>query len=139
MPESISGRRAIALGYRQGYAKGMQKGVRKGLQKGINEGRKRGVVDGMRKVILRQIRQRFGPPPVTLERRLESIAEARTLERIAGGLLKAGDLRQFKQLVTHGSFRPKRNSQKLRALPEGPARAVDWRRPRRQAPVRYPH
>lgn len=139
MPEATLGRKAIALAYRQGYAKGMQQGARKGLQKGIKEGRKKGVIDGMRYVIVRQIRQRFGPPPVTLLHRLERIAEAALLERIARELLKAKDVKRLEELVAYGDSVPKRKVREFSTRPEGPTSAVSPRRPRRLAPVRYPH
>lgn len=137
MPDTAIGRKALALGYRRGYAKGLSQGMRRGQQRGIKEGWRRGVIDGMRQVITRQIKQRFGPPPATLQRWIESIAEARTLERIASGLAKAKDLDQLKKLVA-GSKVSSRPSA-VRVRPEGPARAVDWRRPRRQPPIRRPH
>ena len=127
-----------ATGYRQGYAKGMQQGMRKGLQKGIKEGRRKGVSDGMRHVILRQIKQRFGPAPVTLQRRIERIADARTLERVASAVLKANDLEQLRRLVAYAELAPTRRRVGFPTRREGPAGAVDKRRPRRLAPVRYP-
>lgn len=139
MPQTIIGKRAIALGYRQGYAKGMQQGMRKGVQNGIKEGRKKGVIDGMRQLILRQIRQRFGPAPMTLQRRIEGTVDVRVLERIASELLKASGLEPLRKLAAHGRFAPKRKRKAFRALPEGPAGAAGRRRPRRLAPIRYPY
>lgn len=139
MPESFLGKKAIALGYRQGYAKGMQQGMRKGVQKGIKEGRRKGVIDGMRYMILRQIKQRFGAVPMTLQHRIERIAEVRLLERIARELLKTDDVKQLKRLVAYGDFVPERKVRKFSVRPHGPASAVSARRPRRLAPVRYPH
>jgi hypothetical protein len=136
MPQPIIGKKAI--GYRQGYAKGMQHGLRKGHQKGIKEGRGKGVSDGMRHVILRQIRRRFGPVPATLQRRIERIAEVRTLERIASALLKADDLEQFREAVAHAELAPKPKLKGFRTRREGPAGSANRRRPRRLAPVRYP-
>jgi hypothetical protein len=136
MPQTIIGRKAI--GYRQGYAKGMQHGLRKGLQRGLKEGRRKGVSDGMRHVILRQIRQRFGVTPATLQRRIERIVDARTLERLAGRLLKAGDLEQLGRVVAHAEFAPKPKLKGFRTRREGPSGSVNRRRPRRMAPVRHP-
>jgi hypothetical protein len=136
MPQAIMGKKAI--GYRQGYAKGMQQGVRKGLREGIKEGRRKGVSDGMRHVILRQINQRFGSAPATLERHIERIGDVRTLERIASALLKAKDLEQLRKLVTLTGLLPKQKRQGLRIRRDGPADSVNKRRPRRLAPIRYP-
>lgn len=121
MPQAIMGRKAI--GYRQGYAKGMQEGVRKGLGKGIKEGRRKGLSDGMRRVILKQIKQRFGSAPAALVRHIERIGDARTLERIASALPKARDLEQLRKVVAPALL-PKRKRRELR--------------PRRMAPIRYP-
>lgn len=139
MPQTIIGKRAIALGYRQGYAKGMQQGMRRGEQKGMKEGRRKGVVDGMRQLILRQIKQRFGPPPVSLQQRIERIADARMLERIASALLRSNSLEQLKKLAAYSKFVPKAKRKTFRALPEGPVGGLSRRRPRRLAPIRYPN
>ena len=136
MPESNLGRKALALGHRQGYAKGMRQGLFRGVRKGVKEGRNKGVIDGMRRVILRQMKQRFGPVPVALQRRVERIADTRALDRIAAGLLKADDLAQLGRLVIRGGVSPKRKAKRSRTLPEGPASAVNPRRPRRMKPVR---
>lgn len=58
-----------------------------------------GVQQGMHRLLLQQIAQRFGPVPVTLRRQIEKITDARQLERIAGGLLKANDLKQLQQFI----------------------------------------
>lgn len=136
MPESNLGRKAVALGHRQGYAKGMRQGLFKGGQKGAKEGRRKGVAEGMRRVILKQAKRRFGPVPAALRARLEGIADARALERIAAGLLEAGDLAQFGRLVLRGGASTQRKAMRARLLPEGPASAVNRRRPRRMKPVR---
>lgn len=99
MPERVLGKKAVALGYRQGYAKGMQHGIQKGLQKGLKEGHRKGMLEGMRQIILRQMRQLIGPLPVTLERRMQSLTDVKRLTRIAGGLFKAKELEQIKKLV----------------------------------------
>lgn len=136
MPESTLGRKAVALGHRQGYAKGMRQGLFRGVRKGAKEGRRKGVIEGMRRVILRQMKQRFGPVPVALQGRVERIADARALDRIAAGLLKSDDLAQLGRLVIRGGASPKRKAKRSRTLPEGPASAVHPRRPRRMKPVR---
>jgi flagellar biosynthesis/type III secretory pathway protein FliH len=99
MPEKVLGKKAVALGYRQGYAKGMQHGLQKGLQKGLKEGRRKGLLEGMRQIILRQMRQLVGPLPVALERRVRGLNDAKRLTRIAGGLLRTKELEQIKKLV----------------------------------------
>jgi hypothetical protein len=137
MPQTIIGQRAIALGYRQGYAKGMRQGLRQGEQKGIKEGRRKGVIDGMRRLILRQMTQRFGPAPASLQRRIENLTDAKALERIASALLRPTGLEQLKKLATHGKPVSKGRRKTFRALPVGPAGA-GRRRPRRLAPRRYP-
>lgn len=136
MPESNLGRKAVALGHRQGYAKGMRQGLFRGIQKGAKEGRRKGVIEGMRRVILRQMKQRFGPVPAALRGRVDRIADARALDRIAAGLLKADDLAQLGRLVIRGGVSPKRKAKRSRTPPEGPASAVNPRRPRRMKPVR---
>jgi hypothetical protein len=136
MPESKLGRKALALGHRQGYAKGMRRGLYRGVQKGAKEGRREGVIEGMRRVILRQMKQRFGPVPVALQGRVGRIADARALDRIAAGLLRSDDLAELRQLVIRGGVAPKRKAKRSRTLPEGPASAVNSRRPRRIKPVR---
>ena len=137
MPGALMGRKAA--GYRQGYAKGVQQGLRKGIQKGIKEGLRKGAIDGMRQVILRQINQRFGPVPASLQRQIETIREVRTLERIAGALLKASDLGQLRRLAGHGKSAPKRKRKSFSARREGPAAAVSKRGLRRMPPLRYPY
>jgi hypothetical protein len=136
MPDTNLGRKAIALGHRQGYAKGMRRGVFRGLQKGVKEGRRKGVIEGMHRVILRQMKQRFGPVPIALQGRLERIADARALDRIAAALLKSDDFAQLGKLVIRGGVAPTRKAKRSRTLPEGPASAVNPRRPRRMKPVR---
>jgi hypothetical protein len=138
MPQTIIAKRAIALGYRQGYAKGVRQGLRRGEQRGIKEGRRKGVIDGMRRLILRQVTQRFGPAPASLQRRIESLADARALERIASALLQPTGLEQLKKLAARGKPAPKGRRKTFRALPEGPAGGLSRRRPRRLAPLRYP-
>jgi hypothetical protein len=93
----------------------------------------------MRHVILRQIKQLFGPAPATLQRQIERVAGARTLERIASALLRARDLEQLRRLVAHADLVPKQTPAAFRTRREGPVGAGDKRRPRRLAPVRYPH
>ena len=137
MPEALMGRKAA--GYRQGYAKGVQQGLRKGMQKGIKEGLRKGAIDGMRRVILKQIHQRFDPVPASMQRQIETIGEVRTLERIAGALLKASDLRELRRLAGHGKNAPNRKRKSFSAQREGPAAPVSKRRLRRMAPVRYPY
>jgi hypothetical protein len=90
----------------------------------------------MRRVILRQMKHRFGPVPAALRGRVDRIADARALDRIAAGLLKADDLAQLKQLVFRGGISQKRKSRRSRTPSEGPASAVNPRRPRRMKPVR---
>jgi hypothetical protein len=137
MPQTIIGKTAVALGYRQGYAKGMRQGLRRGEQRGIKEGRRKGVIDGMRRLILRQMTQRFGPVPASLQRRIESLPDAKVLERIASALLGPTGLEQLKKLAAHGKPASKGSRKTFRTLPEGPAGA-GRRRPRRRAPLRYP-
>jgi hypothetical protein len=129
----------MTLAYRQGYAKGMQQGMRKGLRQGIKVGRAKGVMDGMRHVILRQMAQRFGPTPVTLQHRIERTTDARLLDRIARELLKTNDVARLRKLVAHGDPVTKRKARALTTRRDGPAGTVNPRRPRRLAPIRYPH
>ncbi|MFO1363570.1 MAG: hypothetical protein U1F45_14015 [Burkholderiales bacterium] len=136
MPESNLGRKAVALGHRQGYAKGMQRGLSKGLREGVAEGRRKGVLEGMQRVLLRQLKLRFGPVPAALRVRIERVTDARVLDRIAAGLAQGDDLMQLGRLVLRGGAAPKRKARRSRALPEGPASAVNPRRPRRMKPVR---
>jgi hypothetical protein len=114
----------------------MRRGLFKGMQKGAKEGRRKGVIEGMRRVILRQMKQRFGTVPAALRGRVDRIADARALDRIAAGLLKADDLAQLGRLVSRGRVAPTRKAKRSRILPEGPASAVNPRRPRRIKPVR---
>jgi hypothetical protein len=72
-------------------------------------------------------------------RKGERLADARLLDRIARELLKADDLTRLKKLVATGDRARKRKTWVLTARPDGPAGAVNPRRPRRLAPVRYPH
>jgi len=65
----------------------------------IRMGVQQGVPQGMHRLLLWQIVQRFGLVPVTLRRQIEKISDARQLERIAGGLLKANDLKQLQQFI----------------------------------------
>jgi len=136
MPESSPGRKAVALGYRQGYAKGMRQGLYKGVQAGAREGRRKGVIEGMRRVILKQAKRRFGPVPAALQARLERIADPRALERVAAALLEVGDSAQLGRLVSRGDAAPGREAKRFRPRQEGPASAVNPRRPRRMKPVR---
>jgi len=136
MSEALMGRKAA--GYRQGYAKGVQRGLRQGMQKGIKEGLSKGEIDGMRRVIQRQIRQRFGSVPASMQRRVETIGNVRTLERIADAVLKVDDLDQLSSVARGKSaLKPKRG--RFSARREGPAATGSKRRPRRMSPVRYPH
>ncbi|MGH8698758.1 MAG: hypothetical protein ACREVS_19885 [Burkholderiales bacterium] len=96
------------------------------------------MIDGMRQLISRQIKQRFGPPPAALQRRIESVADVRMLERMASELLKPNGLEQLKKLAGYGKLVPTRKRRTFRALPEGPAGTGSRRRPRRLAPIRYP-
>jgi hypothetical protein len=139
MPETILGKRAVTLAFRQGYAKGIQQGMRKGLPHGIKAGRAKGGVDGMRHVILRQLTQRFRPTPATLQHRIERLTDARLIDRIARELLKTDDVTRLKKLVATGDRARKRRTRGFTTGPDGPAGAVNPRRPRRLAPVRYPH
>lgn len=97
MPQAIIGKKAI--GYRQGCTKGVQQGVRKDLGKGIKEGCRKDLSEGMRRVILKQINQRFGSAPATVERHIERVSDVRILERIASALLKSRDLEQPRKLL----------------------------------------
>jgi hypothetical protein len=82
--------------------------------------------------------QRFGPPPPSLRRRIESLTDARALERIASALLQPTGLELLKKLAARGKAAPKSRRKAFRTLPEGPVSGGGRRRPRRLAPLRYP-
>ena len=69
----------------EGMAKGMAKGLSQGLSQGLSEGLKQ----GLRSTIMRIGTKRFGPPPESTSRELQSIGDAARLELLADRILDA--------------------------------------------------
>ena len=51
-------------------------------------------IDGMRQMLVRVMEERFGPLPPAVHQSLDKVRNARTLEKLAGKILKAESLAQ---------------------------------------------
>jgi predicted transposase YdaD len=72
---------------------GRQEGRREGRQEGRREGRQEGQVEGMQKMVLETLRQRFGPVPQDIRRRVREISSASELTKLNRRILTAKSLR----------------------------------------------
>jgi uncharacterized protein DUF4351 len=63
--------------------------------KGVAKGRAVGKTEGARKILLRQLRQRFGPLPAEAERRVEQVSSLARLTRLADKVLVARSLEEM--------------------------------------------
>ncbi len=66
--------------------------IRKSLEIGLEQGREEGREEGERQLILRMLKQRFGPVPVSVRKRIQSFPSAK-LEQVAMRLLEARTLK----------------------------------------------
>lgn len=66
---------------------------RKMRQEGRREGRQEGQVEGMQKMVLETLRQRFGPVPQSIRRRIREISSASELTKLNRRILTAKTLR----------------------------------------------
>jgi hypothetical protein len=69
-----------------------KEGLKQGLEKGRGEGRKEGRVEGMQRLLLKQMKLRFGPLPLPVRRQIREISSMAELEKLAGRLLTATSL-----------------------------------------------
>ncbi|HEX3554726.1 MAG TPA: Rpn family recombination-promoting nuclease/putative transposase [Thermoanaerobaculia bacterium] len=68
-----------------------QRGLRRSHKKGLEEG----LVQGAQRVVLRQIKRRFGPVPRTIQTRIKAITSVEELERLAEKVVTAGSLQEL--------------------------------------------
>jgi flagellar biosynthesis/type III secretory pathway protein FliH len=73
----------------RGVKKGLEQGLEQGLEKGLEQGREKGRVEGMRAVVLGLLDRRFGPLSSATREKLEGIATAEELSRLADRVLDA--------------------------------------------------
>ena len=84
-------REAIQEGVEQGVKQGLEQGVKQGLEQGV----KQGLEQGERKVLLRQLRRRFGAEvDGEMERRV-AVAPAEQVEVWAERVLSAATLAEL--------------------------------------------
>jgi hypothetical protein len=70
-------------------ARGMKKGLEQGMEKGLEKGMEKGRVEGMRSMLLGQLERRFGPLAGATRAKVEAIASADELSRLADRVLDA--------------------------------------------------
>ncbi len=73
----------------------LEKGLEKGREKGRAEGKQEGAIEELRKTLLRQGRQRFGPPDQEIVAALEAIGDLPRLEQLSETLLTAATWQEF--------------------------------------------
>lgn len=78
-----------AEGMEKGLAQGVEQGIEKGIEKGRAEGMQMGRLEGMRSVVLGLLERRFGPLPTPTRKKVEEIASADGLSRLAERVLDA--------------------------------------------------
>jgi predicted transposase YdaD len=71
-----------------------QKMRREGRQEGRREGRQEGQVEGMQKMVLQALRQRFGPVPQDVRRRVREISSSTELTKLHRRVLTASSLQE---------------------------------------------
>jgi predicted transposase YdaD len=86
----------LSEGRRKGRAEGRKEGREKGREEGRGEGRvegrKEGRVEGMQRLLLKQMKLRFGSLPLPVRRQIREISSMTELEKLAGRLLTASSL-----------------------------------------------
>ncbi|HYO16827.1 MAG TPA: Rpn family recombination-promoting nuclease/putative transposase [Thermoanaerobaculia bacterium] len=81
-------------GRQEGLQKGLQKGLQRGRREGRQEGRREGEVEGMQKIALEMLRQRFGPVPQEVRRRVREISSSSELTKLTRRILTARSLQE---------------------------------------------
>jgi uncharacterized protein DUF4351 len=74
---------------------GEARGKAQGVAMGEARGRAAGEAHGARKILLRQLRQRFGPLPAEVERRVQEVSSLARLTRLADQVLVANSLEEM--------------------------------------------
>lgn len=78
--------------------KGLREGRREGRQEGREKGRQEGreeVLERTRRILLRQMKQRFGRVPRPVRTQVQAISSLDQLERLADKILVAGSLEEM--------------------------------------------
>ena len=76
-------------------AAGREEGLRLGKREGLKEGKSEGI-RSLQQVLLRQLDQRFGPLPETVQDQVEAISSLRRLTRLAQQVLVVSSLRELR-------------------------------------------
>jgi uncharacterized protein DUF4351 len=82
-------------GREEGWVEGREEGKAEGRQQGKVEGRQQGKVEGMRQLLLEQLKQRFGPLPPAVRRRVGAIDSPKELGALAKRVLAADSLAEM--------------------------------------------
>jgi hypothetical protein len=75
--------------------KARSQGRAEGRSQGRVEGRQEGMVEGMRRLLLEQLKQRFGPLPLAVRRRVNAIDSPKELAALAKRVLVASSLAEM--------------------------------------------
>lgn len=81
-------------GLREGLREGRREGRQEGREKGRQEGREE-VLERTRRILLRQMKQRFGRVPRPVRTQVQAISSLDQLERLADKILVAGSLEEM--------------------------------------------
>jgi predicted transposase YdaD len=71
---------------------GRKEGLKRGLERGRAQGHEEGRVAGIQRILLQQMKLRFGPLPLSVRRQIREITSMAELEALAGRLLTAASL-----------------------------------------------
>lgn len=82
----------IEQGIERGIEQGIEQGVERGIQKGIEQGVAEGLMQGQRRLLLAQLRRRFGSLPPEIEAKIEAIRDSGRLDELALTVLDAASL-----------------------------------------------
>jgi predicted transposase YdaD len=82
-------------GRQVGKREGLQEGKREGRQEGKREGRQIGEVEGMRRILLDQLKLRFGAVSLPVRQRVKTIESAAELRALARKVLIASSLEEM--------------------------------------------
>jgi len=80
-------------GMKKGLEQGRREGLERGMEKGLEQGREQGRAEGAVALLARQLTQRFGPLPQTVQKRLTK-ANVAQVEAWSDALAGAQSLKQ---------------------------------------------
>ncbi len=98
-------RKGISEGLARGKSEGMSEGLARGTSEGMSKGLARGTSEGMSRLLLSQVRERFGPIPEVIEQKVRSatpfdreawarsFVHARSLDEVFGNAIKGRERR----------------------------------------------